>query len=140
MFPLDDPPRVGPGDWPDILASLCGELYENVLRAWRQARDRRATDLWHAVGALAIDARTRGIPVSDVLRALNAVIDPRLGGDPALDWDHLREHAGKVVIANYYREDDAGGVMLLQPPPPAPGSGPMHSLRHGDAAGTGTAA
>jgi hypothetical protein len=33
------------------------------------------------------------------------VIQPEQGGTTALDWDHVREIAGKVVIANYYRDD-----------------------------------
>jgi hypothetical protein len=58
-----------------------------------------------ALQALARTARDDGVGITDVLRTLDAVCRPSVGGDGALDWDHVREWAGGVVIGAYYRDD-----------------------------------
>ena len=82
--------------------------YQAVRRAWEagcRAADPTHPPLRAALQALARTARDGGVAVSGVLRTLNAVCRPSVGGDGALDWDHVREWAGGVVIAAYYRDD-----------------------------------
>jgi hypothetical protein len=93
---------------PRIPDPLRGRLFDEVHRTWADAARARQPDHppFHlALGALAVWARAHRVPVAQVLAALTAVIQPEEGGTTALDWDHVREIAGKVVIANYYRDD-----------------------------------
>jgi hypothetical protein len=93
---------------PDIPAALRSALFDRLLDAWREARERRDAHDGRfelALKAFGVYARARGVPPADMLRALNAVIDPRNGGDSTLDWDDLRQHAGQIAIASYYRDD-----------------------------------
>ena len=91
-----------------VPAALRGGPYQTVRRAWEagcRAADPTHPPLRAALQALARTARDGGVAVSDVLRTLDAVCRPSVGGDGALDWDHVREWAGRVVIAAYYRDD-----------------------------------
>lgn len=93
---------------PEIPAALRGPLFERLLAGWHAARERRDAEddrFALALRAFGVYARAQGASPVDMLRALNAVIDPRRGGDADLDWDGLRERAGQVVIASYYRDD-----------------------------------
>lgn len=92
-----------------ILApGLEGTPFERVRDAWAEARERCEPELpalADALRALAHHARARGIPVAEVLKALDAVIRPERGGEPALDWDHQREIAGRLAIRAFYHDD-----------------------------------
>jgi hypothetical protein len=82
--------------------------YQVVRRAWEagcRAMDPTHPPLRTALQALARTARDDGVGITDVLRTLDAVCRPSVGGDGALDWDHVREWAGGVVIGAYYRDD-----------------------------------
>jgi len=105
--PAAQPQARAPGR-PHVPPNIQGEDFDRVVETWQEARDRhdaRHPPLLAAVATLARNARARGVGVGLVLRALNAVIDPRLGGDPGLVWDSVREHAGETAIASYYRDD-----------------------------------
>lgn len=100
--PSDDPQR-------QVAASFRAEplasLYDALDDAWREATARSAPDhppFLPAVAALASAARDAGLRVTDVLRALDALMLPKRGGDDRLDWDHMRQAAGTAAIAAYY--------------------------------------
>jgi hypothetical protein len=79
--------------------------YARVRAAWVQgcrAHVAQHPPLRAALDELARTARGAALPVADVLRTLDAVCRPHAGGDAALDWDHVREWAGHVVIRAYY--------------------------------------
>jgi hypothetical protein len=91
-----------------VPAALRDGPYQAVRRAWEagcRAADPRHPPLRAALEALARGARDDGVAITDVLRTLDAVCRPSVGGDGALDWDHVREWAGRVVIRSYYRDD-----------------------------------
>jgi hypothetical protein len=96
-------------DVPAIVPSaLRHGLYQAVRRAWQagcRAADPVHPPLRAALETLAREARAGALPVTDVLRTLDAVCRPYVGGDGTLDWDHVREWAGGVVIGAYYRDD-----------------------------------
>ena len=88
--------------------ALSRALIDRVRQTWteaRTARDGRYAPLLTAVTVLARSARASGVAVVEVLRALNALTDLRLGGDPSLEWDSVRERLGQTAIASYYRDD-----------------------------------
>jgi hypothetical protein len=83
-------------------------VFAAVGRAWRAACD--AFDPGHAALALALaayarDGRERGVPVAVLLRALDTVVRPADGGDPALDAGGIRARAGTALIRAYYGGD-----------------------------------
>ena len=68
--------------------ALRGGPYEDVRRAWEagcRAADPAHPPLRAALQALARTARDGAVPISDVLRTLDAVCRPSVGGDGALD-------------------------------------------------------
>jgi hypothetical protein len=88
--------------------ALRGPQFDRVRDAWREACELGAPDhpaLVEALRALARRAREQHLEVAAVLKALDAVIRADRGGEPALDWDHMREIAGGVVIRAFYRDD-----------------------------------
>lgn len=94
---------------PDTVPSaLPSALFQEVQQTWvagRAACDPQYPPLRSAIERLARAAREREVPVSDVLRALDAVCRSHLGGDSSLDWDHVRAWAGGLTIRAYYRDD-----------------------------------
>lgn len=91
-----------------VSSALLGPEYQRVKESWAEAiraRDPRLPEFIRALEAHARHARDTATGVADVLQSLNAIIRPERGGEPALDWDHMREIAGKVVIRAYYRDD-----------------------------------
>ena len=102
-------PHPEPSGVPDTVpAPLRDGLYQAVRTAWsagRAAHHPHYPPLERALEHLARHARTQEIPMSAVLRTLDAVCRPAVGGDDALDWDHVRAWAGGVVIHAYYRSD-----------------------------------
>ncbi|GJG85514.1 hypothetical protein tb265_06950 [Gemmatimonadetes bacterium T265] len=109
-----DDPDVAPPAAPatvlpaTVLPAFRDGLYQAVRAAWRDghaARHPQYPPLERALERLARAARDHGIVTSAVLRTLDAVCRPADGGDDALDWDHVREWAGGVVIRAYYRAD-----------------------------------
>ena len=63
-----------------------------------RAHDPQHPPLRDALASLGRVARARDVPIAAVLRTLDAVCRPEVGGDATLDWDHFREWAGGVVI------------------------------------------
>jgi hypothetical protein len=61
-----------------------------------EAGDPQLPPLRLALEHLAQEARDAAVPVAHVLRTLDAACRPSAGGDGALDWDHVRERAGRV--------------------------------------------
>jgi hypothetical protein len=83
-------------------------LYQAVRAAWVagcRVREAHYPPLQAALEQMARAAYAGAVPVAEVLRALDVVCRPHLGRDPTLDWDHVREWAGRTVIAAYYRAD-----------------------------------
>ena len=102
-----DVPEVDLGPW-GAPSAIRTPYYGRVRQAWRDAvarRDFTDPQLAVALQVLARDARAREIPVSDLLKALDAMIDSRAGGEHALDADHVRTWAGLLVTRAYYRDD-----------------------------------
>ena len=96
---------LGPWGAPSAIRT---PYYGRVREAWRAAvarHDYSAPQLAVALQVFARDARAREIPVSDLLKALDAMIDARYGGEYALDADHVRTWAGLLVTRAYYRDD-----------------------------------
>ena len=92
----------------DVPRGLEGAPFDRVRDAWAEARarcDPELPQLAEALRGLARHARAKGIAVAEVLKALDAVIRPERGGEPALDWDHQREIAGRVAIRAFYHDD-----------------------------------
>lgn len=88
--------------------SLRGPEFDRVRDTWAEARRRREPELPAFVDALqtfARHARRHGLEAAELLKALDSVTRPESGGEPALDWDHVREIAGRIVIRAYYRDD-----------------------------------
>lgn len=88
--------------------ALRGAEYDRVRETWKAARlqrDHQLPEFIRALEAHARHARDVGIGVADVLQSLDTVIRADRGGEPALDWDHMREIAGRTVIRAYYRDD-----------------------------------
>jgi hypothetical protein len=84
---------------------LRGPSFDRVEEAWSEAKhlgDPHLPAFEAAARAFGADARARGIPATEVLRALGAIIDPARGGDRQLDFDSVREHAGTWAIEGYY--------------------------------------
>jgi hypothetical protein len=82
--------------------------YQAVRTAWVEGcrlGDRQYPPLRTALERLALEARACGVSAAEVLRTLDTVCRRQAGGDEALDWDHVREWAGRVVIRAYYRDD-----------------------------------
>jgi hypothetical protein len=82
--------------------------YAAVREAWQQSLVRcepHHEPLAVALRAFAREARAHAVSAAVVLTALDALIRPNLGGDAALDWDHVREWAGMVAIRAYYQDD-----------------------------------
>lgn len=89
-------------------AAARGPYFMAVREAWRLARDAGDPDhprLALAIAAYARDGRARAVPVATLLRALDTVVSPSHGGDPALDFGRARELAGSLLIRSYYRAD-----------------------------------
>jgi hypothetical protein len=89
-------------------AAMRGPAFDHVRDTWAEARRLREPELpsfIDALVALAHYARRNGLEVAELLKALDAVTRPESGGEPGLDWDHVREIAGRVVIRAYYRDD-----------------------------------
>ena len=87
---------------------LRGPAFDRVHDTWAEARRLREPELpafIEALQTLARYARQHGIEVAELLKALDSVTRPESGGEPGLDWDHVREIAGRVVIRAYYRDD-----------------------------------
>jgi hypothetical protein len=87
---------------------LRGPAFDRMHDAWAEARrqhDPELPELIDSLKALARDARDKGLEVATLLKALDSVTRPESGGEPGLDWDHVREIAGRVVIRAYYRDD-----------------------------------
>jgi hypothetical protein len=85
-----------------------GPYFGAVREAWRRARDAHDPEhpaLGLALAAYARDGRARGVPVQTLLRALDTIVRPHEGGDPALAGGALREQAGTLLIRAYYRAD-----------------------------------
>jgi hypothetical protein len=83
-------------------------LFQAVREAWvagAKAREPQYPPLERQLRILARAARERDLPVADVLRTLDAVCRPPAGGDASLDWDSVRDWAGRVAIAAHYRSD-----------------------------------
>jgi hypothetical protein len=104
---MAEPERVSdaPATVPEPLRH--GE-YQAVRRAWEagcRAVEPEHPPLRAALQRLARTARDGAVPISEVLRTLDAVCRPSVGGDGTLAWDHVREWAGGVVIEAYYRDD-----------------------------------
>jgi hypothetical protein len=104
---MSEPERVA-GTPAAVPEALRHGPYEAVRRAWEAGR--RAADPVHpplqaALQSLARTARAEGVAINELLRTLDAVCRSSLGGDGTLDWDHVREWAGTVVIGAYYRDD-----------------------------------
>ena len=101
------PADVDLGPW-GAPSAIRTPYYGRVREAWRAAvarHDYTAPPLAIALQVFARDARAREIPVSDLLKALDAMIDARSGGEYALDADHVRQWAGLLVTRAYYRDD-----------------------------------
>lgn len=82
--------------------------YQAVRAAWvagHTAGDPTYPPLAAALARLASIAREHDVPIVDVIRTLDAICGATLGGDPSLDWDHVRSWAGRTVIRAYYRAD-----------------------------------
>jgi len=82
--------------------------YAAVREAWAQSLARcepHYEPLAVALRAFARDARAHAVSAAVLLRTLDALIRPELGGDGALDWDHVREWAGMIAIRAYYQDD-----------------------------------
>ena len=88
--------------------ALRGPAFDRMHDAWAEARRRHEPELpvfIDSLKALARDARDKNLDVAELLKALDSVTRPENGGEPGLDWDHVREIAGRVVIRAYYRDD-----------------------------------
>jgi hypothetical protein len=82
--------------------------YAAVRDAWRESLQRcepHHEPLADALRAFAREARAHAVSAAVLLTSLDALIRPSLGGDSALDWDHVREWAGKIAIRAYYQDD-----------------------------------
>ena len=92
----------------DVPPALTGAALDRVREAWEETRrvcDPELPELTDALTELAAHARRQGFEAADVLKALDTIIRPERGGDPRLDWDHVRELAGRHVIRAFYRDD-----------------------------------
>jgi hypothetical protein len=88
--------------------ALRGPAFDRMYEAWVEARRQHDPELpafMDALKALAHDAREKHVDVSMLLKALDSITRPEIGGESVLDWDHVREIAGRVVIRAYYRDD-----------------------------------
>ena len=88
--------------------SVRGLYLTAVREAWHRAldaREMRSDGLALALWAYARDGRARGVSVATLLRALDLLVRPVPGRDPAPDVDRVREWAGTQVICAYYRAD-----------------------------------
>ena len=91
-----------------VPAAARGPYFLALRAAWRtasEARDGEHPALALAVAAFARDGRARGAPVELLLRALDTIVRPQLGGDAALDFASVREWAGTQLIRAYYQAD-----------------------------------
>ena len=82
--------------------------YAAVRAAWQQSLARcepHHEPLAVALRAFAREARAHAVSAAVLLTALDALIRPSMGGDAALDWDHVREWAGMIAIRAYYQDD-----------------------------------
>ena len=91
-----------------VPAAARGPYFVALRAAWQAAREagnaeHRALAL--TLAAYARDGRARGVPVALLLRALDTIVRPGLGGDLALDFGRVREWAGAEVIRRYYQDD-----------------------------------
>ena len=101
-------PARSPSETRAMPESLRGPVFDRMYDAWAEARrvhDPELPAFIDALKALARYAREKQLDVAVLLKALDAVTRPEAGGEPMLDWDHVREIAGRVVIRAYYRDD-----------------------------------
>jgi hypothetical protein len=97
-----------PSEMRSMPDALRGPAFDRMHDAWAEARRRHEPELpafVDSLKALARDAREKHLDVAELLKALDSVTRPENGGEPGLDWDHVREIAGRVVIRAYYRDD-----------------------------------
>jgi hypothetical protein len=76
-----------------------------VHAAWEAAAERHDPEYGPFVATLetlAADARAVGVPIVEVLKAVDALARPSRGGDGRLDWDSVRPKAGAHLIRAYY--------------------------------------
>ena len=97
-----------PSDALTMPDALRGPDFDRMYEAWGEARRKHDPELpafTESLKALARHARATNLDVSALLKALDSVTRPESGGEQVLDWDHVREIAGRVVIRAYYRDD-----------------------------------
>jgi hypothetical protein len=83
------------------------EALAAVQAAWEDATERHAPEHGPFVAALemlAAEARTEGVTVLELLKAVDALAKPSLGGDARLDWARVRMTAGRQLIRAYYAD------------------------------------
>ena len=105
MTDVPSPPQPAPDAVPPALRDGPYHAVRDAWAAGRAAHDPQYPPLERELERLARTARGRDVPVAEVLRTLDAVCRAPLGGSAALDWDNVREWAGRVVIRAYYRGD-----------------------------------
>ena len=106
---------------PDLVAvpephPLAGKLplsierrsYAAVRDAWKESLavcDPKHEPLAAALRLFAREGRAHAVAPAVLLTALDAIVRSSMGGDSTLDWDHVREWAGMIVIRAYYQDD-----------------------------------
>ena len=75
-----------------------------VHAAWEDATERCAPEyapLVASLEVLAADARAVGVSIVEVLKAVDALARPSVGGDARLDWGPMRAKVGTHLVVAY---------------------------------------